>query len=241
MNLKYKKLVLFTLLSTMGIGVITLSIAPKNNREGQESINITKENDGNEIAPIKANMGITPTLAIIITSTPEPLPTTLPVYDIETEGYPKITELMKSYYEAKLKCDVDKLKSLLNDTSNVSSKKQLKKDVKFIEEYKNIKCYVKKGYKEGTYIVFVYNEVKFINIKTPAPAADQFYVITDSKGNLKIYSEEFDELTKEYYNNRLQDLDVIEIIDFTNQKGEEAKAKDKNLKSFWDKLDEEAE
>jgi hypothetical protein len=114
----------------------------------------------------------------------------------------------------------------------------LKKDIQYIEKYQKIKCYVKKGYIEGTYIVYVYNEVKFYNIDTPAPAADQFYVVTDTDGNLKIFSGEFEKETEEYYYARKSDTDVKALIDETNAKAKKAKKKDKDLKIFWDKLDE---
>ena len=45
---------------------------------------------------------------------------------------------------------------------------------------------------KDTYIVYVYHEIKFNSINTLAPGLSKFYVITDSEGNLKIYSEEMD-------------------------------------------------
>lgn len=225
----------------MGIGMVTLSIAPNKNNKTEESINIVELNEdksnsnndnGNTISGT-----VTPTQATTPTPSPSPTPTPLPVYNLEEDGYPKITKLMKSYYKAKLNCDVDNFKTILSDPTNIESKKQLQKDIQYVEDYNKIKCYVKKGFIKDTYIVYVYNEVKFINIDTPAPATDQFYVVTDDEGNVKIFSGEFDAETEEYYRARLQDADVIKLLDETNAKAKKAKKKDKDLKSFWDKLE----
>ncbi len=226
----------------MGIGVVTLSIAPNKNNKIQESAKVASYHvtavptGSDDISMI--SQAATPTVTAIptIALTPTPTPTPLPVHDLE-EGNSDINKLINNYYKAKLACNVDKLKALLSDPTNVSSNKQLKKDIQYIEEYKNIKCYVKKGYQDGTYIVYVYNEVKFVNIKTPAPAADQFYLVTDKDGSLKIFSGKFNEETAAYYKSRIQDTDVIDFIKEVNKKAEQAKKKDKDLKKFWDNLD----
>ncbi len=241
MKFKYKKAILFSLISTMGIGVVTLSIAPNKNN-AQESINITENQAAKDITPInilstdKLTTDVTPTLPVTLTPTPIPTPTPLPVYELEEEGYPNIDELIKNYYEAKLDCNIEKLKKLLTDPSDVPSKKQMQKDIQFIEEYRNIKCYVKKGYEEGTYIVFAYNDVKIFNIKTPIPSADQFYILTESNGDLKILSGDLEEETKKYYYDRREDKDVIKLIEDIEKKVEKAKKKDKDLKVFLNSL-----
>lgn len=241
LKFKYKKVILFTLISTMGIGVVTLSIAPNKNN-AQESMSRMKDKDSEDITTMGAlntaqiTLAATPTPAATLTPTPIPTPTPLPVYELEAEGYPKISELIKKYYEVKLDCDVDQLKTLLTDPSDVPSKKQMKEDVQFIEEYRNIKCYVKKSFIDGAFIVFAYNDVKIFNIKTPIPSADQFYVVTGSDGNLKILSGKIDEDTEKYYYDRREDKDVKEFIGDIETKVEKAKKKDKDLKIFLDSL-----
>ncbi len=235
MKLRYKKTMLVILLSTMGIGIITLSIVPKHNVK--ESMNYAEDNNNSgdsmsvspaEVSPTPQSVSVTPTIA--------PTPTPLPVYSLEVDAYPDITKLIKSYYKAKLSCNRKGMKKLLSDPSNVATEAQLKEDVQYIEKYDNIQCYVKKGFTQGTYIVFVYNEVKFLNIDTSAPAVYQFYVITDDDGGLKIYSDEFDDVTYEYYQARTEDDDVMKLREETNEKAEQAKEKDEKLKTFWDNL-----
>jgi hypothetical protein len=48
-----------------------------------------------------------------------------------------------------------------------------------------------------------------------------------------------DEL-KTYFDARNEDEDVVALIDMTNEKSEEAKAKDEDLLNFWKNIDEMA-
>ncbi len=241
MKFKYKKAILFILIGTMGIGIVTLSIAPMNKEK--ESINYeTSNQDDIPAQTLSADITVpavtlTPvTPAATATPLPTPTPQPLPVYDLQEDGYPAITKFFKSYYKAKIDCNTKKLKNMFSDTSSMPTKEQLKEEVRFINEYQKIKCYVKKSYLEGTYIVFVYYEIKYMNIDTPAPAITQFYLITEEDGSYRIFSGEFDEETWEYYNARKQDADVQKLSEETDKKVEKALAKDETLKIFWNKL-----
>lgn len=170
--------------------------------------------------------------------TPIPTPTPLPVYPLEEKGYPaELSDLAETYYMAKSNCDIDALKSISSHPENVISKEQLLKLVEGIEEYKNIKCYVKKSYEEGAYIVFVYYDIKFIGLKTLAPSLSKLYFITDGDGKLKTYDGELTEELRGYITARSEDDDVVALREHTNQMAEEAKEKDKELKAFWDIID----
>lgn len=236
MKFKYKKIILLTLLSTMGIGVVTLAITPKNHKPKETAKVTTQAKDLSPTPLVSATSAPTITAAPTITVTPTPA--SLPVNSLESDGYPQITKLINNYYDAKLECNTKKLETLLSDASDIPSKKHLKEDVQFIEGYNKIKCYVKKGAQDGTYIVFVYNEIKFFNIKTPAPAVDQFYIITDKDQSVKIFSGELDKQMQDYYHARIKDSDVKKLLDKTDKKSKKAKAKDKDLKTFWNKLAE---
>jgi hypothetical protein len=245
MKLKHKKVILLTLMSTMGVGVLTLSL-PTNDKASKEIMKqVPSEaantafvmSTGTDDVAVQKSTQEEAVLSLSPTPSPIPTPTPLPVYDLEEGGYPEIDTLITDYYMAKLKCDVDGMKIIMSDPSNIATKKQMKQDVTFVEDYKNLKCYVKKGLTEGTYIVYTYNEIKFYNLKTPAPSVDKFYIATDESGNLKIYSGIFDDQTVAYYNDRDNDADVQKLIGDTLDKCEKAKEKDKALKAFWEKLE----
>jgi hypothetical protein len=233
----------------MGIGILTISLTPRSDQElvGEEGIATV---DGDTVvsqAPIYVSLtpSVTPELTQVPSPTVSPTPTPLPVYPLEETGYPKIESLIKAYYEAKIYCDTTKLKTMLSDPDDVPSLDQLQKDIMYIEEYRSIKCYVKKSYEDNAYIVYVYYEIKFVNIDTPAPAVDRSYLITDDTGDIKIYSKQLDGEAKEYYDARLYDADVQKLLKEVNAKGKAAMAKDELLKSFWEGMmstqDEEGE
>lgn len=236
MKLQYKKVILFILISTMGIGVVTLSVTPNHHSNNNSVVSASED-----ITPTVAVSQTPVTLSPIITVSPAiptliPSPTPLPIYPLEEKGYPDITKLFTQYYKAKLNGDLEVFKECLSNPDKAPTQKQLKADAQFKEEYKNIKCYVKKGYQQGTYIVFVYYELKFVNIKTSAPAVTQFYVITDKDGKLKIYSDDLDKEIGEYYNARKQDEDVQTLSENTENKFAKAIRKDADLKTFYDNL-----
>ncbi len=223
MKLRYKKAILLSLLSTLGMGILTLSVNPNHS---QNVSTVASQDKSNEAGKNQEELTPSPTVS--------ELPAQLPVFSFEKDGNAEITELINKYYKAKLHCDRDSIKSLLTDTSQVASQQQLKKNISFIEGYKDIKCYVKKSFRNNEYIVFVYQNIKFYNINTTAPALDEFYVVKDLSGKMKIFSDDFDEKTKQYYRDRINDEDVVKLIKETNNKITNARKKDKKFKEFYD-------
>lgn len=252
MKLKYKKNIMLSLLSTMGIGLLTLSIGHGKTRSeeimntgiSKESVVVTTASSDTDVNTIGAkditqpNAVPSPTILPMPTSLPASTPTPLPVYELEEDKYPEIDALIQLYYLSKNNCDMEKLKRLLWDPSQLESESSLKSLSKIMEDYRNIKCYTKKGYIEGNYIVYVYLDYKIININTLAPGVVEFYLITDADGNLKIYSGDIDPVLKAYYDARDNDEDVQKLKKEVDNKGEEARAKDKSLDTFWQYLDD---
>lgn len=249
MKLKYKKIILLTSLSTMGIGLLTLSISqskPKAEEQINTSSGIVAEaqvsDDGGDVLTMSAKDAssddteaaeVTPIPTL--SPTPIPTPTPFPVYPLEEmEGMDAFIEV---FFNAKASSDVDKLKSIYLNQNKVETREQLQKMVQYIEDYRNIKTYSKKSFEEGAYIVYAYHEIKFSSINTLAPGLSKFYVITDENGNFKIVSDMTPDV-EEYFNERNEDQDVLELIQTTNAKGEEAKARDEDLLIFWNGLDE---
>jgi uncharacterized protein affecting Mg2+/Co2+ transport len=126
-----------------------------------------------------------------------------------------------------------------SDPSKAITLDNLKKEVVdlHIEDYRNIKCYAKKSYEEGSYIVYTYYEIKFAGITTPASALTRDYLITDSDGKLKSFTGEMDPQLKEYYDTRLEDEDVKKLRQYTEDKKAEEKKRDEVLADYWNFLD----
>lgn len=251
MKLKYKKIILLTSLCTMGIGLLTLSITQDKHRADEQipttsgivaDAQVSDDDNDNDVMAMsakedapEATEDIEATPAPTLSPTPIPTPTPIPVYPLEEmEGMDAFIEV---FFNAKVTSDVEKLKSIYKDPGKVETREQLQKLVQYIEDYKNVKTYSKKSFEEGAYIVYAYHEIKFSSINTLAPGLSKFYVITDEDGNFKIVSDKTPEV-EEYFNARNEDEDVIELINRTNAKGEEAKAKDEDLMIFWSGLDE---
>lgn len=246
MKLKYKKIILLTTMSTMGIGLLTLSVS-QDRTKAEESLSngvsieagLLADNSASNQKAMISEVTAAPTALPTLTMAPTPIPTPIapPVYKIEEEVNPKISTLFETYYMAKNKSDIDKLKGILSDSTKVESQEDLQKKTEYIEEYLNVKAYAKKGIEDGTYIVYVYHEIKFTSINTPAPGLAKFYVITGEDNKLKIFSGEMDEKTKAYFDERNIDEDVVKLIEMTNKKSKEATDKDEDLQNFWKSID----
>lgn len=246
MKLKYKKMILLTTMSTMGIGMLTLSLShdqPKAQEsskfeEAFDDINPTGDVTAFAASAEKSIAMEEPVATPEPTPTPAPSPTPTPIPVYGLEELEKMDALFVEYYNAKAGRDIGKIRSLSSDPSQSESLEELEKKVKYIEEYKKIKSYSKKSYEPDTYIVYVYHEIKFARINTLAPSLSKFYVVTDEEGNLRIYSEEMSPELKAYYDERNGDEDIQELILMTDEKGEKAKEKDEDLMIFWNGLDE---
>lgn len=244
MKLKYKKIILLTTMSTMGIGILTLSVSQDRPKAEEKAATtmfsaevLQEENNGDNETLMAAEKALaTPTIAATPTEIPSPTP--VPVYSIEKSGtYPEIDDLFNAYYSAKNNRDIDTLKSILSDPSKVESEEQLQTKTEYIEDYRDIKTYTKKSMTEGAYIVYVYHEIKFTSINTPAPGLAKFYVITGEDNKLKIFSGDMDPEIKTYYDERTNDEDVIALIEMTNEKSKKAIEQDEDLKNFWESID----
>lgn len=243
MKLKYKKIIILTAMSTMGIGLLTLSISheaagskaslsPKTRQEAQvkdETSDITS-----------GAISTTPTVSPSPSPAPSPTPTPYPVYALSSKCNKEIKDLIKNYYAAKIDCNTKKLKSMFTDSSKVESHKQLQKKTEYIEDYRKIKCFVKKGVEKDSYIVYVYHEVKITGINTAAPSLAKFYVVKNSKGNYKIYTGDMNPQLRLYFDERNNDTDVQKLIKETNLKSAKAKKKDSDLAKFWKDIDKMA-
>lgn len=73
--------------------------------------------------------------------------------------YPAINELVKKYMSAKVACDYETLRTLVNDSS-VIDEDDLRAKSEYVEDYRNIVCYTLNGLTEDSFIVYVYEDLK---------------------------------------------------------------------------------
>ena len=266
MKQSMKRSIIMTIIYCMGMGGLSFFIGalyPSNNTEGiaevikrdQENvitsvsnnddsdINTGTDNDSTEAE--NSDINYTPTdnsttADATPTSVPTPEPTLIPepqpVYELMVGGYPKIDDFFDDYYVAWNSADHSLLKTLATNPDNIVSSEALDKETLFIDDIRDTTYYVKKSYEDDAYIVYVYYEIKYVNIKTTLPRMDKFYLITDEKGNLKIYNDKMDEALKTYFDERDNDEIISGLLEGTNENAKTALEKDKDLRLYIEAL-----
>ncbi|MBA4687863.1 MAG: SH3 domain-containing protein [Candidatus Galacturonibacter soehngenii] len=158
-----------------------------------------------------------------------------PTNDLLVNAYPEVNELITKYFTAMAEGDIDTLLQLQNPLSEEEQAQILQKK-EYIEGYDNITCYTKIGPEENSYIVFVYYEIKFININTPVPGEIPLYVCTNEDGTLYIYNGEFSPEVNSYMASIAAGQDVVDLLNSIEAKFTQAQESDPDLKEFIQKL-----
>lgn len=251
--MKLKRSIIITLIYCMGIGGFTFFIGalyPIDNTDGvAETMNIKNESQNTDevinthSASDDTTKRTTSTaLASTAMATPIPSPTTTatptppPVYELIKGGNADIEKFFSDYYVAWNSCDYSLIKTLTTDSENAIPLLDLQKETRFIDDIRDISCYIMKSYEEDAYIVYVYYEIKYVNIKTSLPRLDKYYLVKDTDDTFKIYNTEMDEMLKTYFEDRDQDDKVKEIIQMTKEKSKEALNSDVHLRVYVEAL-----
>lgn len=158
MKLKYKKLVVMITMCTMGIGLVTFSIS----RPSDKSTTVV-ENSSDDAVKVKASIETediskaslkAASILPSVTPTPTEVPETKDdeasnqAGPLEKNAHKEINTLIKNYLNAKLSKKINKFKPLVNDVSYIDLK-DIARKTKYIEGYKNVTCYTKKGPEEA--------------------------------------------------------------------------------------------
>lgn len=229
MKLKYKKIVLLITMSTMCIGFVTLTAgSPDKNKSSQVEEEL--KNSSIPLMEKDGNLEVNATAK----STEETKKSNDTEEKIEPKGlqrdaYPKINDLVKKYVNAYAACDIETLYKIVSKTNNLELNR-LQEKANYIESYDNIECYTLPGPEENSYVVYVYEEVKFKDVDTRAPGMIRLYIRTSKEGKLYIHLGTIDETTLTFINETANNEDIKRILDTVNKKCEEAKTKDPQLK-----------
>lgn len=161
--------------------------------------------------------------------------TTEAANELQVNAYPTVNELVSKYFTAMASSDIDTLLQIVNPLSE-EEKTQIQQKKEYIEGYDNITCYTKIGPEENSYIVFVYYEIKFININTLVPGEIPLYICANEDGSLYIYNGELTPEVDSFIANIAAGQDIVDLISSIDTKFAEAQAADPDLKTFIDKL-----
>lgn len=156
----------------------------------------------------------------------------VPEVPLVQDAVPGINELFNTYYEAVVEGDTDTMSGLIDHLDSMEILKA-QETSKYIESYPTVEVYTKTGPKEGTYIAYVYTEVKFNDYDKPLPGMRTYYVCTDENGNFYLNEDgEEDENVLNYIREvNLQD-DVIDLNNKVAAAYNDLVAEDETLADF---------
>ena len=153
---------------------------------------------------------------------------------LEKSTNQQINQLVSNYFESSLKCDMEKLGTLVNDVT-VLKKEELKLKYEFVEDIKNVECYFAEGLSENKYLVYVYSEVKFKDVDTMAPGLSRLTIVKTEEGNYQIFfgaDKEMEQFVKKADNSE----SVQKLVKKVGLKMEEALSNDSKLKELNEKM-----
>ena len=129
---------------------------------------------------------------------------------MEENAYPEVNALIDTYYKALADGDADILKTIYRGLDETEVLKAVAAS-EYIEEYENITVYTKPGPVAGSYIAYIYNEVKLFDYEKAVPGFETCYVCTDEDGTLFINGDVADSNEIEYIKNMNVQGDVIDL------------------------------
>lgn len=179
----------------------------------------------------------------------EPLPenTEIPVIEPDTKEYfhdfggsilsqdtlPEINQLMEQYFMSISDIDMETFLHLFTsqDTSEEERyRNDFEKQKQYVEGYGNISCYTTPGPEEESYAVYVYYEIKYADVDTPAPSlVGPVYVQKGEDGVYRIYDLKLTAELKAYMDQLSMNEDVRLLISQVDQKAEDAMVNDPAL------------
>ncbi len=164
---------------------------------------------------------------------------TVPQVPLEQDAVPGLNEFVQTYYTAMVEGDTDTLSKIVE----YMDAKELLKAVemsKYIESYPTVEVYTKKGPREGTYLTYVYTEVKFYDYDRSVPGMKVLYICTDENGDFYINEDGEEEDNELYYIRELNLQD--DAVDLNNRAAaayNDMLAEDVELATFLLDLNEE--
>lgn len=159
----------------------------------------------------------------------------LNVIGLERDAYPEINELIEKYFNAILTRDVETLNKIVESDHRLTED-EISKSGEYIEDYQNISCYTMKGLLDNTYIVYVYYEVKLLNIETAAPSLVRMYVCRNSEGSVYIYNGSISDEMEAYAEQMDNNEDVRILVSEVNKSLKAACDADADLEEFYNRV-----
>lgn len=158
--------------------------------------------------------------------------------ELQKNANEKINTVVNNYLTACKEGKMEELETLVSNGEELT-KEQVQKPYEYVEKIQNVDCYTLDGPDEGTYLVYVYYELKFVNVETVAPGLMQLYISSTSDDSLVIMLDELDAHVQEAREAALNREDVQALIKLVNEKLTEAANTDADLKALITKMNTE--
>jgi uncharacterized protein YgiM (DUF1202 family) len=137
----------------------------------------------------------------------------VPQVSMELNAYPEVNALVEKYYAASAAGDADTLSQIYKGLDDTEILKSVAAS-EYIEKFENIDVYTKPGPVEGSYVAYVYNEVKLYEYDANVPGLETLYICSDDNGELYINGDIADINELDY----LKQINVQEdVIDLNNK------------------------
>lgn len=150
----------------------------------------------------------------------------------------EINKLMEWFFQAKFDCNIETLQQIVRPIEEYSAERLYEErygkgedGLLEIESYHVQNCYSKRGLAEGTFFVWVYVDVKYVNADTPAPALYRMVVCSGENGYY-IYNDVLEEEERVYFEEVSAMEDVQELVDYVNQLFLEVIEQDEQLREI---------
>lgn len=163
----------------------------------------------------------------------------VPDVPLEQNALPEINQLFDTYYTAMVEGDTQTMEDLVYylDAQEILRAAETSK---YLESHQGMEVYTKPGPKDGTYIAFVYMELKFKDYEKPVPGMRVYYVCTNEDGEFYINEdgEEGDDELRYMREIQLQ-ADVVDLNNKAAAAYNDMIAEDGTLADFLLELHEE--
>ncbi|MCD7714852.1 MAG: SH3 domain-containing protein [Lachnospiraceae bacterium] len=157
------------------------------------------------------------------------------VVTVETlvQNQSDVLTIATSYWNAIGDQDFDTLETVCGKTFDDDARATVEAMDVAVESYNDIMTYSKTGVTDGSYVVYVYMELKLTGIETEAPTLRQMYLQPDSDGTLLVVqTEDYTTEITSFVQERQTDSDVQALIQDVSETLDERCEADEDLKNY---------
>ena len=156
---------------------------------------------------------------------------TVPDVLLEENAYTDVNDLVAKYFNAMTNGDAATI-TALRDTVSQEELIKIEKESAYIDNFGGIKVYTKPGPMTGSYVTFVYYEIKFTGIETSAPGLTTLYLCPREDGSLYICDGNMTQQDTDYVKAIVAQTDVADLFAMVETKYAEAIDGDATLNEF---------